>query len=109
MATYEFRCPDCSVFEVVVPMSEVRPTHPCPGCRAASPRVFSAPRLARTPAAFRRAVDLADASAEAPRVVRSVPPGAPRPRAPRWSPSTGAPAVNAAHRPAGPYPSLPRW
>jgi putative FmdB family regulatory protein len=109
MATYEFRCPECSVFEVVVPMSAVRPTHACPACSAESPRVFSSPALARTPGALHRAVDTAEASAEAPRVVRSIPAGAPRPRAPRWSPFTGAPAVNAAHRPAGPHPSLPRW
>ena len=32
MATYVFRCPDCSVFEVVIPMSAVGPTHPCPTC-----------------------------------------------------------------------------
>jgi len=34
VATYVFRCPDCAQFEVVVPMSAVRPTHPCPTCRA---------------------------------------------------------------------------
>ncbi len=109
MATYEFRCPDCSVFEVVVPMSAVRPTHACPACRTESPRVFSSPALARTPAAVRRAVTTAESSAEVPQVVSSIPAGAPRPRGRRWSPLTGVPAVNAAHRPAGRYPSLPRW
>jgi putative FmdB family regulatory protein len=109
MATYEFRCPDCSVFEVVVPMSAVRPTHPCPGCGAASARVFTAPALARTPAGVHRAMATAEASGEAPQVVRSIPAGAPPPRSRRWNPMTGAPPVNAAHRPAGPHPALPRW
>jgi putative FmdB family regulatory protein len=109
MATYVFRCPDCSVFEVVQPMSLLTPTHPCPECGAASARVFTAPRLARTPAALHRAVDAADASAEAPQVVRSLPGGAPRPRRPRFSPLAGPAPVDAAARPAGRFPSLPRW
>jgi putative FmdB family regulatory protein len=109
MATYLFRCPDCSVFEVVIPMSSLRPTHPCPSCTGESRRVWTAPALATTPAALHRAVDAADASAEAPQVVRSIPAGRPRPRGRRWSPSTGAAPVHAANRPAGPYPSLPRW
>ena len=109
MATYVFRCPDCSVFELVVPMTAVRPVHDCPECGAESVRVFTSPALARTPAALHRAVASAEASAEAPQVVRSIPAGKPRPRSRRWSPTTGATPVNAAHRPAGPHPSLPRW
>ena len=109
MATYVFRCPDCSVFEVVVPMSSVGPTHPCPTCAGESSRVWTAPALATTPAALHRAIATADASAEAPQVVRSIPAGRPRPRSRRWSPITGAAPVSAAHRPAGPHPSLPRW
>ncbi len=109
MATYEFRCPDCSVFQVAVPMSAVRPTHRCPACGAESARVFSAPALRTTPAALSRAVTRAEASAETPQVVRSIPDGAPRPRSRRWSPMTGAAPVSAARRPAGPHPSLPRW
>lgn len=107
MATYVFRCPDCSVFEVIQPMTSLTPTHPCPSCTGESPRVFTAPHLATTPAALHRAIDAADASAEAPQVVRSIPDGAPRPPSRRWSPMTGAAAINAAQRPAGRYPSLP--
>jgi putative FmdB family regulatory protein len=109
MATYVFRCPDCSIFEVSQPMSALTPTHPCPACGTASARVFTPPRLATTPVALRRAVDAADGSAEAPRVVRSIPDGAPRPRRPRWNPMAGPAPINAAHRPAGPHQSLPRW
>lgn len=109
MATYVFRCPGCSVFEVVIPMSSVRPTHPCPSCAEEAGRVWTAPALATTPAALHRAAAVADASAETPQVVRSVPAGTPRPRSRRMSPTTGAAPVHAAHRPAGPHPSLPRW
>ncbi|MGY1709337.1 FmdB family zinc ribbon protein [Geodermatophilus sp. SYSU D00758] len=109
MATYVFRCPDCSVFEVVVPMSAVRPTHACPACGADSTRVFTAPALSTTPAALHRAVAGAEASAETPQVVRSIPAGAPRPRSRRWSPQTGATPISAAARPAGPHQPLPRW
>lgn len=109
MATYEFRCPDCSVFDVMLPMSALRCTHPCPSCGAESARVFNAPALARTSAALHRALSVAESSAEAPQVVRSIPDGAPRPRGRRWNPMTGAAPVNAAHRPAGRHPSLPRW
>ena len=109
MATYLFRCPDCSVFEVVQPMSALRPTCACPACGADSARVYTAPALATVPAGVHRAIETADASAETPRVVRSIPAGAPRPRSRRWSPMTGAAPVAAASRPAGPHPSLPRW
>ncbi|WNV73819.1 FmdB family zinc ribbon protein [Geodermatophilus sp. DSM 44513] len=109
MATYVFRCPDDAEFEVVVPMTAVRPTHPCPACRADSARVYTAPTLSTTPAALSRAAAAADASAETPQVVRSLPAGAPRPRGRRWSPVTGAAPVTAARRPAGPHQPLPTW
>lgn len=108
MATYIFRCPDCSVFEVIQPMTSLTPTHPCPTCAAESTRVFTAPHLASTPAGLHRAINAADASAEAPQVVRSIPDGAPRPRSRRWNPMTGAAPVNAAQHAGGRYPSLPR-
>lgn len=109
MATYLFRCPECSVFEVAIPMAAVGSTHACPVCAQESRRVWTAPALSTASAALHRAVDAADASAEAPQVVRSVPAGRPRPRSRRWSPTTGPAPVDATHRPAGPYPSLPRW
>ncbi|NAZ85343.1 FmdB family zinc ribbon protein [Kineococcus indalonis] len=109
MATYVFRCPGCSVFEVVQPMSALRPTHTCPTCGAPAARVFTAPGLLSTPSPVHRALDRAAASAEAPQVVRSLPHGAPPPRRRRWNPVTGAAPLDAAHRPAGPHPPLPRW
>jgi putative FmdB family regulatory protein len=113
MALYVFRCPDCAPeraeFEVAVPMAALRPTHPCPACAAESARVYTPPALASTPAAVRRALATAEASAETPQVVRAVPAGAPRPRGRRWSPFTGAAPVHAADRPAGPHQPLPRW
>jgi putative FmdB family regulatory protein len=109
MATYLFRCPDCSVFEVVQPMAALRPTSPCPACGADAARVYTAPALATVPTGTHRAIEAADASAETPQVVRAIPDGAPRPRSRRWSPMTGPAPVNAARRPAGPHPALPRW
>ncbi|GEO96209.1 FmdB family zinc ribbon protein [Kocuria turfanensis] len=108
MATYVFRCAECSDFEVVQPMSAVRPTHPCPGCGGPSRRVFTPPALRTTPAGLHRAAEAAEASAEAPQVVHSLPGGAPRPRSRRWSPFTGAAPVAADRRPAGPHQPLPK-
>ncbi len=108
MPTYVFRCA-CRDFSVLQPMSEVRPTHPCPDCGADAARVFTPPALLGTPAGLRRGIEAAAASAEAPQVVRSIPNAAPRPRSRRWSPYTGAAPVNAARRPAGPHQPLPRW
>lgn len=108
MATYVYRCPDCACFDVVQPMSAVRPTHDCPACGRQARRVFTAPALATIGRGVHRAADAAAASAETPQVVTSLPAGAPRPRTPRWNPLTGPRPVNASTRPAGPYPSLPR-
>ncbi|MFW6187108.1 MAG: FmdB family zinc ribbon protein [Actinomycetota bacterium] len=109
MATYVFRCPECSEFDVVQPMSAVGPTHPCPGCGRSSRRVFTPPALNTTSAGLRRAADTAEASAEAPQVVRSIPSGPRRPSAPRWSPFTGATPVAADRRAPGPHQPLPKW
>ena len=108
MATYVFRCADCAEFEVVQPMAEVRPTHPCPGCGHSSRRVFTPPALNTTSPGLHRATQAAEASAEAPQVVRSIPSGAPRPRSPRWSPFTGASPVAASGRAPGPHQPLPK-
>ncbi|RLV55387.1 zinc ribbon domain-containing protein [Aeromicrobium phragmitis] len=108
MATYTFRCPTCQCFDVVQPMSDVRPQHPCPECGQEARRVYQAPHLSTTPTSLRRAADTAAASAETPTVVRSIPGGAGAPRRPRWSPVTGGSAVNASRRARGPHQQLPR-
>jgi putative FmdB family regulatory protein len=108
MATYVFRCADCSTFDVVQPMSAVKPTHPCPSCGRSSRRVFTPPALNRAAPGLVRATEAAEASAEAPQVVRSIPSGAPRPSSPRWSPFTGASPVAAHRRAPGPHQPLPK-
>ena len=108
MATYTYRCPACQCFDVVQPMSAVRPEHPCPQCGQEARRVYQAPHLSTTPKALRRAADTAASSAETPTVVRSIPQGVGAPRRRRWSPVTGASPVNAAGRAGGPHPPLPR-
>lgn len=108
MATYVFRCADCADFEVIQSMSAVEPTHPCPACGRASRRVFSPPALSRTAPGLDRAVQAAEASAETPQVVRSVPAGAPRPSSPRWNPFTGGNPIPVNRRAPGPHQPLPR-
>ncbi|MFZ5869091.1 MAG: FmdB family zinc ribbon protein [Actinomycetota bacterium] len=109
MAIYLFRCPDCSLFEVRQPMSEVRPTYSCPACGSEARRVFTPPALRGVEPAVHRLMDAAEESAERPRVVHSIPKGAPRPSSRRWHPVTGAQPVNAGARAAGPHQPLPRW
>ncbi len=108
MATYTYRCAQCDCFDIVQPMSSVRPTHVCPDCGVEAKRVYSAPGLATMPRGLHRVADAAAASADEPQVVQAIPKGSPRPHQPRWSPFTGAKPINASRRPAGPYPSLPR-
>lgn len=108
MPTYMYRCSDCADFDVVQPMSAETSTYLCPSCGGSARRVFTAPALRRTSRGMTRAADAADASAEAPQVVRSIPSGAPPPRSPRWSPFTGASPVPAKRRTPGPYQPLPK-
>lgn len=108
MATYTFRCPACDSFDVVQPMANIRPQHPCPQCGQQARRVFHPPHLSTTPQSLRRAADTAAASAETPTVVRSIPSGSGATRRSRWNPVTGAAPVSADRRPGGSHPPLPR-
>ncbi|MEU7714517.1 FmdB family zinc ribbon protein [Micromonospora chalcea] len=92
MATFEYRCPQDGSFDVVLPVGTAGPSTSCPRCGFPATRVFSAPRLARMPAALREAVDRTERSAEQPEVVGRVPGGRPARR-----------STNPAHA------RLPRW
>jgi len=83
VATYDYRCPNDGDVEARFPLGEAPPTLPCPACGGAAGRVWSAPRLTRTPRALRTALDRAAASAETPQVVTRVP--GRRPATPRAS------------------------
>lgn len=108
MATYVFRCPDCAEFEMLLPMSELAPVQDCPQCGQEARRIYTAPALTGTHRAADRARTAAEASAEAPPVVHSLPTGAGIGKSPRWSPFTGAAPRPAGQRDSGPYPPLPR-
>ncbi|WP_229402353.1 FmdB family zinc ribbon protein [Micromonospora okii] len=92
MATYEYRCERDGVFDASLPIGTASPSTRCPRCAAPAARVFSAPRLARTPVPLRRAIERAARSAETPEVVTRLPgrrPSRPAPnpvhaRLPRW-------------------------
>src|SRR5690625_7847239 len=100
MPTYTFRCDSCDEFTAVLPMSELRPTQPCPRCARESRRVYGvAPALLSTPAGLRRRIEAAAASAEAPQVARSIPACAPLPPTQRRNPFTGPRPVEGTHRP----------
>ncbi len=92
MATYEYRCRQDGSFDIVLPIGTAGPSTRCPRCGAPAGRMFSPPRLTRTPTALRAAIDGAERSAETPEVVRRVPGGRPARRSP-----------NPAHA------RLPRW
>ena len=82
MATYRYRCPDCGSFDVTRPIGEALPEESCAECGCQAQRVFTAPMLARTPAALARALRAQEAGAYEPRVVDRVPPARSRPAPP---------------------------
>ncbi|MEU3456759.1 zinc ribbon domain-containing protein [Micromonospora sp. NPDC006766] len=92
MATYEYRCRQDGSFDVALPIGTAGPSTRCPRCGAPARRTFTPPRLTRTPAGLRTALDRAERSAETPEVVRRMPGGLPARRSsnpaharlPRW-------------------------
>ena len=78
MASYEYRCPDGSLFEASHPIGEAPETLPCPSCGEASRRVFSAPHLSRAGSSAFRLIDSTHRSAAEPEIVNSRVPGSPR-------------------------------
>jgi putative FmdB family regulatory protein len=59
MPTYDYACASCGGFDAIRPSSVRNQPADCPGCGAASPRVFAvAPRLELLQADTRRAMDV---------------------------------------------------
>jgi len=73
MTVYAYRCPHCSEIEVSFPIGTASAAVRCPDCGAVSVRAFSAPMLARTPAAVSALMRRAERSASEPDVVTSLP------------------------------------
>jgi putative FmdB family regulatory protein len=66
---YAFSCSACGPFEAWRPVAEAGAPLACPTCEAPAARRFTAPGLARMPAAMRTARDREERSAHAPAVV----------------------------------------
>lgn len=75
MATYEYRCPDGSLFETSRPIGQAPDTLACPLCGEPSRRVFSAPHLSRAGSAAFRLIDSTKRSSSEPEIVDSRIPG----------------------------------
>jgi putative FmdB family regulatory protein len=73
MPIYEYRCPECSVFELICGMGEAPDSTRCPSCGATSPRKMSAPHLSRAGSAEFRLIDDSKRSAHEPPVVTALP------------------------------------
>lgn len=73
MPSYGYSCTTCGDFDVVRPMAQSTSPAPCPRCGSATRRRFGNPALTALAPELRRSLDASAASAEAPRVVTSVP------------------------------------
>lgn len=79
MATYQYRCAGCGLFDVIRPIGRALAEEPCANCAGPARRSFTAPMLARTSAPLARALRAQEASSHEPRVVTDVPPARRRP------------------------------
>lgn len=79
MAIYQYRCTECGTFDLARPIGTADAAEPCVRCGDEASRVFTPPLVGRTPGALGRALDVQEASAHEPRVVRR---GTPPPRVP---------------------------
>ncbi|MFF4014085.1 FmdB family zinc ribbon protein [Streptomyces sp. NPDC001843] len=81
MATYEYSCSRCGLFDVRLPMGTAPSRYGCPRCSGAARRVFSSRGLALTAPAVAGLREQEAKSRENPAVVTRVPAkeAAPRP------------------------------
>ena len=83
MPIYEYRCPACSIFEVISPMGAASDLQSCPTCGHLARRKMSVPNLSKTGSAAFQLIDSSERSASEPQVVSGALPGNPkRPRQP---------------------------
>lgn len=86
MPLYEYRCPACGEFELLLGMGAAGREAPCPVCGTAARRLLSAPGLSRAGTPEARLIERTEATAAEPDVVTAVPPGSRR--APRTTGNT---------------------
>jgi putative FmdB family regulatory protein len=72
MPIYEYACPHCGPFSTMCRMSESALPLDCPSCGGVSPRIPSAPGLARMSANARTAMERHEKSAHEPQRLRDV-------------------------------------
>lgn len=73
MPTYDFTCPSCGHFTLVRPMQQASASTPCPQCGTTARRIYGSPALRNIAPGLRRALDAAEASADQPTIVNTVP------------------------------------
>lgn len=74
MTTYEYRCEQHGVFDLLRPLGTAPPMHGCPVCGNEVRRVISAPMLrTASRSAWAAAIEHADKSRHEPEVVSSLP------------------------------------
>ncbi|MGV9993735.1 FmdB family zinc ribbon protein [Streptomyces sp. NPDC003374] len=82
MATYEFSCGRCGLFEVKLPIGTAPAERSCPRCGDFARRVYSAPALATTPPGVAALHGREEKSRENPEVVTRIPGRNPRQSSP---------------------------
>jgi putative FmdB family regulatory protein len=76
MPTYTYDCPDCGDFDAFRSIARRHEPAVCPACGASTSRLLpSAPRLASLAGGQRRAIELNERAAHAPRSSRDPEPG----------------------------------
>lgn len=83
MPLYEYGCPACGSFELLLSMAAATREASCPGCGAPARRLVSAPGLSRANSAEHRLLERTTRTAVEPDVVAAPPPGPGR--APRYT------------------------
>jgi putative FmdB family regulatory protein len=73
MTMYAFRCQECGPFDARYPIGSAPDRSSCPDCGGSSSRMITAPGIAGGRDPYRLAVERTMASADAPRVVSSLP------------------------------------
>ncbi|MFF5213226.1 FmdB family zinc ribbon protein [Streptosporangium sp. NPDC000396] len=73
MATYEYICPNCGLFEVHLAIGTAPASRHCSTCERDARRVFSPPNFSSTHPSLSAALDRDEQSRDAPEVVSSVP------------------------------------
>ena len=94
MATYQYRCPACGLFDIERAMGAATAVDDCPCCGGAARRSYTVPHVGRTPAPLARALATAEKSRDEPEVVRR---------------STAGGASRAPQAPTANGHALPRW